>query len=63
MKGTFRAKNVVRKLREAYEGLLNPCWTPAAVAMVRWHAKNRFRWFHGSDVRDVNHRNRPVNPV
>lgn len=55
MKGTFRAKNVVRKLREAYEGFLNPCWTPAAVAMVRWHAKERFRWLHSGDLQGVNH--------
>ena len=55
MKGTFRSGNVVRKLKAAYEGIFHPQWTPAMVALIRWHADERFRWFHSGDVQSVNH--------
>lgn len=55
MKGTFRAKNVVRKLNDSHEGLLDPKWTPAAVTMIRWCANERFRWMHSGDLQGVNH--------
>jgi hypothetical protein len=55
MKGTFRSANVVKKLEQAFEGLQSPLWTPAAAAMIRWYAKERFRWFHSGDIQGINH--------
>jgi hypothetical protein len=55
LKGTFMAKNVVRKLRAAYEGLFDPRWTPAMIAQIHWHAKERFRWFHSGDIQSIAH--------
>ena len=50
MKGTFRAKNVAAKLEKSYRGLLDVRWTPALYALIRWQAKDRFRFFHSGDV-------------
>ena len=55
MKGTFRAKNVTAKLERAYRGLLDPRWTPALYALIRWQAKDRFRFFHSGDFQGKNH--------
>lgn len=55
MKGTFRAKNVADKLERAYRGLFDPRWTPALYALIRWHARDRFRFFHSGDFQGRNH--------
>lgn len=55
MKGTFRAKNVADKLERAYQGLFDPRWTPALYALIRWHATDRFRFFHSGDFQGRNH--------
>lgn len=55
MKGTFRAKNVTDKLERAYRGLFDPRWTPALYGLVRFYAKDRFRFFHSGDFQDRHH--------
>lgn len=55
LKGTFRATNVTAKLDRAYRGLFDPRWTPALYALVRWHARDRFRFFHSGDFQGANH--------
>lgn len=55
LKGTFRASNVVDKLERAYQGLFDERWTPALYALIRWHAKDRFRFFHSGDFQNQNH--------
>ncbi len=55
MKGTFRAKTVADKLERAYQGLFDPRWTPALYALIRWQAKDRFRFFHSGDFQGKNH--------
>jgi hypothetical protein len=55
MKGTFRAKNVADKLERAYRGLFDPRWTPALYGLIRFHAKDRFRFFHSGDFQGSNH--------
>ena len=55
MKGTFRAKNVADKLERAYRGLFDARWTPALYALIRYHAKDRFRFFHSGDFQGRNH--------
>src|SRR4051794_26115885 len=52
LKGTFRFRNVTSKLERAYDALTDPqgLWTPAMVAMIRWYAEERFRWFHAGDL-------------
>jgi hypothetical protein len=55
MKGTFRAKNVTDKLERAYRGLFDSRWTPALYALIRWNAKDRFRFFHSGDFQGKNH--------
>lgn len=55
MKGTFRAKTVAAKLERAYRGLFDPRWTPALYALIRWHATDRFRFFHSGDFQGRNH--------
>jgi hypothetical protein len=55
MKGTFRAKAVADKLERAYQGLFDPRWTPALYALIRWQAKDRFRFFHSGDFQGKHH--------
>lgn len=57
LKGTFRFKNVQAKLERSYEALMDSrgLWTPAMVAMIRWHCEERFRWFHAGDVQGIPH--------
>jgi hypothetical protein len=55
MKGTFRAKNVANKLEKAYRGLFGPRWTPALYALIRYHATDRFRYFHSRDFQGSHH--------
>ena len=55
MKGTFRSANVQKKFKAAYESLFHPKWVPAMIALVRWHADERFRWFVSGDLQSVNH--------
>ena len=54
-KGTFRAPAVEKKLEAAYEGMSHPLWVPAMVFMIRYHADERFRWFHSGDLAGINH--------
>ncbi|MFO0824964.1 MAG: hypothetical protein U0792_17895 [Gemmataceae bacterium] len=55
MKGTFRTGKVSDKLERAYQGLIDPRWTPALYALIRWQAKDRFRFFHSGDFQDRHH--------
>lgn len=55
MKGTFRTNNVTDKLERAYRGLFNPQWTPALYGLIRYHAKDRFWFFHSGDFQGENH--------
>lgn len=54
-KGTFRFENTRRKLEIAYQGLNHPLWVPSMIFLIRWHAADRFRWFHSGDLQHVNH--------
>ena len=55
MNGTFRSGNVEKIMQRAYDGMFDPRWTPAMYALVRLHAKDRFRWFHSGDVHSKCH--------
>ncbi len=55
MRGTFRAKNVADKLERAYRGLFDVRWTPALHGLIRWQARDRFRFFHSGDFQGRNH--------
>src|SRR4051794_23258430 len=55
LKGTFRFKNVNAVLEENYRKLWNTAWTPAMVALIRWHATDRFRWFLAGDLQGKSH--------
>lgn len=55
MKGTFRASNVTTKMERAYQALFDPRWTPAMYGLIRFYAKERFRFFHSGDFQGENH--------
>ena len=55
LKGTFRSPAVEKKLEAAYRGMSHPLWVPAMIFLIRYHAAERFRWFHSGDLAGVNH--------
>ena len=55
LKGTFRSANVERKMQKSYDGMFDERWTPAMYALIRLHAKDRFRFFHSGDIQSKSH--------
>ncbi len=54
-KGTMRFKNVQHAFAENYRKLFDPLWTPAMASLIRWNAKDRFRWMLSGDLQSVDH--------
>ncbi len=55
LKNLFRMGNVQAAYERRYQGIFNPLWVAAMIAMCRWYCDDYMRLFDSGDVQGVNH--------